>query len=290
MGNQPGATAGNKSQASKLEQEAQYKAIKLAVQQAKDAAIKLSQREAYSQGNPGLPPKQGEFVYTPFGPGVVEEYRPESQTYVVVQAWRLDQDAKVFGYFHVSSVFKVEPNNPNSRIPADTLFANILPNGLRVDTNYGKGEIDHFDVNRGTYKVVLDWELDGGIHSVVYAQPEIIRVLAAAKKGDYVLTPYGTGTLKDIRSDGIHIVTLNQLTGGSTGYLSATAIEKKLKAVVGQKVMTVFGPGVVIRYRREDDIYIVSLEFALSYINEEAIIGPLQGELKSPQNKDCLVQ
>jgi len=279
MGNSP-----NKN-SSKLEQDSQFLAIKQAVNNAKLDAIRLSRREAFAQGNPGLPPKAGEFVFTTFGPGVVEEYRPENQIYVVVQAWRLDNEAKVYGYFHASSVFKVEGE---TRTPADTLFANILPSGLRVDTNYGKGELEWFDVNRGVYKVILDWELDGGLHSVVFAQPEIIRAEVAAKKGDYVLTPYGTGTMVGVRADGIHVVTLNQLTGGSTGYLAATAIEKKLKAVVGQKVQTVFGAGVVIRYRREDDIYIVSLEFALSYINEDAIIGPLQGDLKGP-NKDCAV-
>jgi len=258
------------------------------VMDAKSAAVKLSQSEAFSgTGNKGLPPKEGEFVYTPFGPGVVEEYRVDSDSYVIVQAWCLDQGARVRGYFNAASVFKVDGER---RIPADTLFAHILPTGLRVQTNYGAGVIDSYDVNHGNYKVVLDWELDGGAHAVVFAQPDIMRPEIAARPGDHVLTPYGVATMLSVRADGTHIVHFNQLQGGATGYLNPAAIERKLKAVVGQKIMTHYGAGVVVRYRREDNIYIVSLEFALAYLNEDAIIGPLQGEVKPPQantQSDC---
>ena len=80
--------------------------------------------------------------------------------------------------------------------------------------------------------------------------------------------------------------------GSATGYLNRATVERKLRAVVGQKarcllaqlpplnllpllaqVQTQYGAGVVVRYRREDDIYIVSLEFALAYLN---------GEVRSP--------
>jgi len=258
--------------------EVEFKAIHKAVMESKQAAINSSRAEAFSgTGNPGLPPKEGEFVYTPFGPGVVEEYRPETESYVVLQSWRLDQGARVRGYFNTASVFKVDGDK---RIPADTLFAHILPSGLRVQSNYGHGTIESYDVNHGNYKVSLDWTLDGGAHAVVYAQPDILRPEIAARPGEHVLTPYGTGTMLSVRADGTHVVHLNQLQGSAIGYLNPATVERKLRAVVGQKVQTHYGAGVVVRYRREDDIYIVSLEFALAYLNGDAIVGPLQGDVK----------
>src|SRR4051794_29800685 len=80
MGNNATGGESKGPQKSKLELEAEQKAMKQAVLNAKKDALALSQREAYSAGTPGLPPKAGELVSTSFGFGVVESYSPEVRT------------------------------------------------------------------------------------------------------------------------------------------------------------------------------------------------------------------
>jgi hypothetical protein len=275
---------GNQGSGDSQEVDTGRKADIQAVLKAKKEAFTRSMSEAFAgRGWAGMPPRAGEYVETPFGPGVVESYRPDAMIYNVVLAWRVAEEAKVMGFFHAESVFKGEGKE---RASALELMANIMPNGQRVTTPFGAGEVAEFTIQTGIYKIILDWELDGGTHAVSYSAPDAVSFEVRGARGDMVLTPYGTATIQSVReSDGIHIVTLDQVSGGATAYLSADAILRKLKATCGSWVMTVFGKAKVLRYRKEDDIYIIALEYALAYINEEAILNLLD----SKQQTDCVI-
>lgn len=126
------------------------------------------------------------------------------------------------------------------KVPAIELFSNPLVSGQRVDTPFGPGEVMFYgarfsgfprllgstsclpavlrvsvcpDVNAGNYKISLDWELDGGVHAVVFAQPDQVKRQVVARRGEFVLTPYGTGTVEGVRADGVHVVNISQLQG-----------------------------------------------------------------------------
>jgi len=243
------------------------------IAKAKTDAIARSRSEAFAgNGSVAMPPKTGEYVETSFGPGVVDSFRTVDGMYAINLAWRIADDGRTLGYFSPESVFKGEGK---ARASAAELMGNIMRPGQRVHGPFGGGEVASYDVNVGIYKVVLDWELDGGTHAVVYSPPESVAFEVRAEKGDCVLTPYGTGRVLAVREDGIHVVQLEQVSGGATGYLSAEAIQRKIKTTCGSYVKTVLGNAYVLRYRTEDDIYTIALDYALAYVNEEAILGPL---------------
>jgi hypothetical protein len=255
-----------------------------AVLQEKKAAFQRSMSEAFAgRGFAGMPPRAGEYVETPFGPGVVESYRPDAMIYNVILAWRIAEEAKVMGFFHAESVFKGEGKE---RATALDLMNNVIRNGQRVATPFGPGEIEDYRVETGIYKIVLDWQLDGGSRAISYSSPENLTLEVRAQKGDCVLTPYGTATVLGVReSDGCHIVSVDQVSGGAIAYLASEAILRKIKASCGSWVMTIFGKAKILRYRPEDDIYIIALEYALAYVNEEAILSTLD----SKSTADCCI-
>jgi hypothetical protein len=96
------------------------------------------------------------------------------------------------------------------------------------------------DVEAGNYKITLDWEMDGGAHPYVFAQPEVVTREVRAATGDRVLTVYGTGIVLGVRAeDGVHIVNVKQVSGDMTAYLSPEGILRKLPAIVGEYVCTI---------------------------------------------------
>jgi len=241
-----------------------------AVSAAKKAALDDATSQATNTGHVSLPPCVGELVYTAFGPGVVIGYNAEDQLYQLTLAWRLDQGTQAVSYMNMESVFK---DDEGKRLSAAVLAENVFPSGQRVETQFGKGEVDSYNLETGIYKVSLDWQLDGGSRAAIFSQPEQVLREVVAKKGDFVLTPYGTGIVEGIRQrDGAHIITITQMQGTATAFLSPDAITKKLKATVGAEVITQFGPGVILRYRREDDIFIVALPYGIAYLNDESIV------------------
>jgi len=244
-----------------------------AVAASKKAALDDVVAQTTTKGHATLPPCTGELVFTSFGPGVVTGFNHEDQLYGLVLAWRLDQGAQAISYMNLESVFK---DSNGERVSAASLSENIFPAGQRVDTPFGKGEVAEYNIETAVYRVSLDWQLDGGTRALIFAQPDHVTREVVAKKGDFVLTPYGTGIVEGIRlRDGAHIVTITQMSGSATAYLSPDSITKKLKATVGAEVLTQFGPGMCLRYRREDEIFIVALSYAIAYMNDESIIRVL---------------
>jgi hypothetical protein len=263
--------------------DAQFKADLQVVLKAKKEAFDRSMSEAFAgRGYPGMPPRAGEYVETPFGPGVVDSYRPENMIYVIILAWRIADEAKVVGYFHAESVYKGEGKERSSALE---LMENVKRPGQRVTTSFGAGEITEYNIETGIYRITLDWELDGGCRAVSCCSPEAFSLEVRAQKGDCVLTPFGTATVLDVREDGVHVVSIDQVSGAATGYLAADSILRKIKATCGSWVNTCFGKAKVLRYRKEDDIYIIALEYALAYVNEEAILD----KLDSKSTADCSI-
>jgi hypothetical protein len=105
----------------------------------------------------------------------VQSYDAENELYHIIPAWRVADEGKVHAYLHIESVFKDTPTAEGvKRVSAAELFANIFPNGTRVSTPFGAGEVAAYDVEAGNYKVTLDWEMAEGAHPFVFAQPEVV--------------------------------------------------------------------------------------------------------------------
>jgi hypothetical protein len=89
-----------------LEQEEEIKQARIAIAANKKAAEARSRRDAVASGTPNLPPKVGEFVWSSFGPGVVEEYDRDTEIYHVIPSWRVADEGQVHAFLHADSVMK----------------------------------------------------------------------------------------------------------------------------------------------------------------------------------------
>lgn len=98
--------------------------------------------------------------------------------------------------------------------------------------------------------------------------------------GSCVLTSIGTGVLvAHRRSDDVHIVRLWGPMGSGSGlaYISPEALLRPISAAVGLEVVTPLGAGVVKRYRKEDDTFIVNLGYGTGYLQGKDIQAPVAG-------------
>jgi len=211
-------------------------------------------------------PKVGDVVNTQFGPGKVESYREEDNVFVVVLRWQLAEKNKAYAYLQADSLTK-RPSQWKQEEPAKELYAP----GTFVETPQGVAMVLSYRADDCFYVVEYQNWLTDGQTAKGFHQPSQIKQIHRARKGQFVITPYGTGVMSGVRKDGIHVVRIKQMEGGAIAYLPADAVHRKIKAYVSAVVQTPFGTGTVTAYRPEDDMYAVQLEFAVSYLGPESI-------------------
>ena len=100
----------------------------------------------------------------------------------------------------------------------------------------------------------------------VYAPSSALRRVTPLAAGTPVLTTFGTGVIAEVRpDDNIHIVTIKHmvpttpLNSVTKAYLNKRDILKVLQAAVGDRVKTMLGEGIVVDYRKSDNIYVIKL-------------------------------
>lgn len=140
----------------------------------------------------------GNLVKTPYGEGIVVGFRRQ-QLVVEPTTWKMAGGQKPTFYMNPADV------RPVFRV------------GDAVRTVYGPGEIVKIRESDGFYVVHMrDWKLASGQSPVLYLDERALRIDKVAgvsvqsehsfKSGDYVQTPYGSGTVSETRADGIVIV------------------------------------------------------------------------------------
>lgn len=143
--------------------------------------------------------------------------------------------------------------DPSSAVLPPTLY----PKGTLVKTPFGEGVVR---VHRRTDDVyVVDFSSMYG-----FFRPESLQLTVRGIPGLPVDTTFGSGILVDVRaSDGVHVVALRLGINmdEARAYLQAANVTGTIKAARGDVVMTPFGTGVVLAYRRVDAMYHVALEW-----------------------------
>jgi hypothetical protein len=141
-------------------------------------------------------------------------------------------------------------------------FKQYYCDAAAVSTAFGNGRVTGFRKDDGFYCVsITSWKLANGCHPKAWLQEVDIsyQIAKGCKEGYPVLTNLGvSGILQSVQpTTGIHIVSAP--SARMALYLQPEAICRELKAAVGEDVLTEYGPGVVERYDRENDTYVIKL-------------------------------
>jgi len=133
----------------------------------------------------------------------------------------------------------------------------------KVTTLFGNGIVKAFRPSDGFYCVSLcTWTLSDGSSPLAYLKRAEIktRVVPSCLEGYPVYTNLGlTGILASVQpKTGVHVVTI--LSAGLVCYLQPEDVVQPVKAAVGEDVLTAFGDGVIERYRKDDDMYLIVLK------------------------------
>lgn len=138
--------------------------------------------------------------------------------------------------------------------------APLYPIGTLVLTPFGEGTVREYRDSDDVY--VIDLASMYG-----YFRPDSLRMAVRGTVGQPVDTAYGSGILLEVReSDGMHVVALRlglNMSDEARAYLQASSIAAvgTIKAARGDVVQTPYGTGVVLRYRRHDDVFHIALEW-----------------------------
>ncbi|DAZ96517.1 TPA: hypothetical protein N0F65_008068 [Lagenidium giganteum] len=212
----------------------------------------------------------GERVKTRWGLATVENYYVEEDMYNIALDWRWDDE-------HVwrmkATTKKFEKINPKSSIMQNTkqyLFGGYST--IRDSTSTGYANV----VAR---------------LNTTAAAAQAAAATATTKRRDSseygkVITPYGICTVLELRPDNFFVV---KTPCGATAYLHADTVrlqQRRTQYCAGDRVKTPYGAGEIVRFRDEDDVYEVKLDFSSStadlsptlYVHDqqaESILTPL---------------
>lgn len=238
-----------------------------------------------------IPPKVGDQLTTRFGPVIIEQVRSIDNVYEMrITGPGYAKDTMLYGH--------VEKLNMNAEALKSPIFASIrdatrsrglsffggtlsyikesfvrsprnrsksveqkFPVGAQVSTPFGNGIVVSYRTKGSIYYVQLKY-----MNCYSYVNQRDLTWAIRGIIGQPVLTKYGTGLLNDVRqTDGVHVVQLLQIVGGSNAVLHASAIVCSLKAAVGMSVETKYGIGIVLNYRSTDSKFVVALTWKMAH-------------------------
>lgn len=150
------------------------------------------------------------------------------------------------------------PSAQIEEIPAPPRVERYYQNGASVTTSFGDGIVLGFRESDGFYKVKLEkWG-----SAVAYLRRDDLsyRLAEGCHEGYPVLTSLGlSGTLESVQpTTGVHVVTIPATN--MVCYLQPNDVVQPLKAAKSEDVATRYGEGIVLKYRQEDDMYVVKLK------------------------------
>lgn len=105
------------------------------------------------------PPRMGETVLTPQGPGTVEDYRKADQMYVILLDWKLANNSPVRSYCQLDQIKKMPAPKSAASAPSSALetthspLPRVLKSGTAVDTFMGPGHVVEYRVKDAIYDV-----------------------------------------------------------------------------------------------------------------------------------------
>ncbi|GMF48624.1 unnamed protein product [Phytophthora fragariaefolia] len=150
----------------------------------------------------------------------------------------------------------------------------LFPMGSLVMTPFGEGTVRLHRRVDDIY--VVDLSAMQGYFRVSSLKRPVRGVV-----GQPVDTVYGSGILKEVREDGVHVVSLRLglTTSEARAFLHPASVIGAIKASRGDVVMTPFGSGVVMKYRSHDGYFRVALDWdsngrshTSAYISEESLV------------------
>lgn len=141
-------------------------------------------------------------------------------------------------------------------------FKQYYRDSAAVSTAFGNGRVTEFRKLDGFYRVSLSsWKLANGCSPTAWLREVDIsyQIAKGCKEGYPVLTYLGvSGILESVQpTTGIHIVSAPSVR--MVLYLQPEAISRALKAAVGEDVLTAYGEGIVERYDKVNDTYVIKL-------------------------------
>lgn len=141
-------------------------------------------------------------------------------------------------------------------------FKQYYRDSAAVSTAFGNGRVMKFRKSDGFYCVCLSsWKLANGRNPTAWLQENDVsyQIARGCKEGYPVLTKMGvSGILESVQpTTGIHIVSAP--SARMVLYLQPEAICRGLKAAVGEDVLTAYGEGIVERYDKVNDTYVIKL-------------------------------
>ena len=216
---------------------------------------------------------------TPFGGAVLQYFRKRDRVYCFkMQTLVVDQEALFYsresrlqdsaitspvrsGFigdtisFFKESLIRSPRNGQAGRIREPPC---LFHPGAHVLTPFGPAVVTKY--RKGIYIVHVE-----KFDTLGYLHADVIQWFWLADAGKPVDTLYGTGILRDVRPDGIHVVQLRRLGASSVAFLQSSSILRRIKAAVGETVETPYGRGIVLHYRRQNDSYVIGLTTAPEY-------------------------
>ena len=144
-----------------------------------------------------------------------------------------------------------------------SMFKQYYCDSAAVSTAFGNGRVIGFRKDDGFYCVsITSWKLANGKHPEAWLQEVDIsyQIAKHCKEGFPVLTNLGvSGILESVQpTTGIHMVSAP--SARMVLYLQPEAICRGLKAAVAEEVLTAYGAGLVERYDRKNDTYVIKLK------------------------------
>jgi hypothetical protein len=145
-------------------------------------------------------------------------------------------------------------------------YSVVFSKGDKVVTCVGIGTIEKSArAQDGIYTIKIRSMGGGAARATtrVFAPASALRRVPPLKRGTPVLTTFGSGIVMNVTPEhNIYEVWLKSVATSpsiTTAYLNERDVIKVLQAAVGDRVKTIIGDGIVIKYRSSDNVYCIKL-------------------------------
>ncbi|CAI5723255.1 unnamed protein product [Peronospora effusa] len=188
----------------------------------------------------------GERVKTRWGMATVEQYYVEEDMYSIALDWRWDDE-------HVW------------RMKATTKkFEKVYSRGTLIQNTKNRLFEGYSSLRESVGSKLNTTTMSFGVNTKN-------DTLEQADLGK-VHTPFGVCTVLELRSDKLFVV---KTPCGATAYLSADSVrmlERRTHFASGDRVDTPFGPGLIVHFREDDEMYAVELEVSSSLAGQSPLL------------------